>query len=316
VNLPPSKPRLIGFDLDGTLLDQLHGLRPEVAAALQALRRADIEVAFLTGRRAKSARLGLGGGRHGALYGAAEKPSAVASDFGAVPELELAAYDDFAYFSTNGGCLLWEYPAWKPIGRRLMPAELVGPLVELLAPYTVNLYQDAGADDSGVIQIVREFTDEMRLCTERFNYGAHARSGLDDFDHGNVTQLSLPAPPDLVAELLIKVRERFGDSLSALPVRWPLVPCLALEVFSAEANKGTAMAHFAQQLGLSAEQTMAVGDDTNDLAMFRWCGFSAAMPHTPPEVAAEAGTKLSFDRGEDEPHPLVLARYLQRIAEM
>jgi hydroxymethylpyrimidine pyrophosphatase-like HAD family hydrolase len=314
---PPVKPRLIGFDLDGTLLDQLHGLRPEVAAALQALRRSGIEVAFLTGRRAKSARLGLAGGKYGALYSVAEAaPGSSAPDFGAVPDIALVQYEEHSYCATNGGCLLWEFPEWKAIGRRLMPADLVGPLVELLAPYTVNLYQDVGAEDSGVLQIAREYTPEMALCTERFNYGAHARTDLAGFDHGNVTQLSLPASPELIAELLPRVREHFQGRLTALPVRWPLVGCMALEVFSSEANKGTAMAHFAEQLGIESADTMAVGDDTNDLAMFAFCGFSAAMPQAEEHIAAQASVHLAYDNGAAEPGPLVLARYLQHIAAM
>lgn len=332
--LPARKPRLIGFDLDGTLLDSLHGLRPEVADALQALRASGIELAFLTGRRPRTCRIGLGGGTVLPLYEppenhdeheavpkdsqqiAAAHPRA-ANDY---PQLAAGAslkqFSDPAHIATNSGCLLWDFPAWTRLDRRLLPAELVGELVEMLAPWSVNLYQDASADETGVLQVKRIHTPEMELCTRRFGYHRHVATDPAAIDHGNVTQLSMPAPPELVLELRDKVRERFGSRLFAIAVKWPLIPCLALEVFAAEANKGSAMDFFAQRLGIPRELTMAVGDDTNDLPMFDWCGFSAAMPQSPPEIAASASVQLAFDRGADEPPPLVLARYLEAVAKL
>ncbi|MCC7479315.1 HAD family phosphatase [bacterium] len=342
--LPPRKPRLIGFDLDGTLLDSLHGLRPEVGAALEALRASGIELAFLTGRRARTCRIGLGGGLVGELHDppqnhdeheSGNKPGAgAASTAGSreglasgharagndypplAPGSSLAAYAQPACIATNSGCLLWDYPAWQRLDRRLLPEELVAPLVELLAPWSVNLYQDASVDETGVRQIVRLHTPEMALCTQRFGYNRHQATQLSEIDQANVTQLSMPGPPELVLEMRDKVRQRFGERLFAIAVKWPLVPCLALEVFDAQANKGSAMDFFSRRLGIPRELTMAVGDDTNDLPMFEWCGFSAAMPQAAQEIAAAASVQLAFDQGAGEAPPLVLARYLEAIAAL
>lgn len=342
--LPPRKPRLIGFDLDGTLLDSLHGLRPEVAAALHSLRSAGIELAFLTGRRARTARIGLGGGtvlaapdppqRHdehqttpAALGEAGSSGTAPAlnalgnpiasNDFPPLaPGSALAAFDAPAFVATNSGCLLWQYPQWERLERRLLPADLVGPLVELLAPWSVNLYQDADANETGVRQIVRTHTAEMELCTQRFGYHRHQASYLSEIDHANVTQLSMPAPEELVLEMRDRVRARFGERLFAIAVKWPLVPCLALEVFDAQANKGSAMDFFCRRLGIPRELSVAVGDDSNDEPMLRWCGFSVAMPQAAAEIAAVSTVQLGYDGPAGEAPPLVLARYLERIAAL
>ena len=49
--LPPVQPRLIGLDLDGTVLGPRGELSPAMLEALLAFRAAGIELAFLTGRR-------------------------------------------------------------------------------------------------------------------------------------------------------------------------------------------------------------------------------------------------------------------------
>lgn len=44
----------------------------------------------------------------------------------------------------------------------------------------------------------------------------------------------------------------------------------------------------AQELGVTREQIAYIGDDTNDLACIRWCGFSACPADAVPEVLAQA----------------------------
>jgi len=107
------------------------------------------------------------------------------------------------------------------------------------------------------------------------------------------------------------VVERFGAALLALVVRWPLVPCHALELFHPEAHKGSALAYFAQQLNIPREQVLAVGDDTNDLAMLHWAGFGVAMPHSEAEIRNAADAVLEGADGQ-----LALAEYLQRLATL
>jgi len=281
--LPPKRPRLIALDLDGTMLDQLEGPCPQMLTALEYCLAQGIQLAFLTGRRPKTCRMGLSG------------------------------FSGPAYIATNSGCLTWRYPGWERLGRRTLGAELVQPLLELLAPYTVNLYCDAGVDDTGVVHLRRQCTSEMEVSRERFGYHAVSRSDICGVDLSQVTQLALPASPELVLELQQKVRTALGEKVLALSVGWPLVPCQALEVFAADAHKGNALAGFARREGLDREEVLAVGDDTNDISMLEWAGWGVVMPHANAETAAAADVQLKPDGRSG---PALLADYLLAAARV
>lgn len=59
-----------------------------------------------------------------------------------------------------------------------------------------------------------------------------------------------------------------------------------IEITSAGAGKGVALAHMAAYLGLSRENVMAVGDAGNDLNMLEYAYHSVAMGNATPEVKA------------------------------
>jgi hydroxymethylpyrimidine pyrophosphatase-like HAD family hydrolase len=275
--LPPFRPRLIGLDLDGTILGAQGELSDAMLDALLACRDAGIELAFLTGRRPTTARAGL------------------------------ARYLDRAHVSTNSGSLLWNYPDWESIAdARLFPKELLQDVCELLDPWSLNLYADAGPHDAGRILFARRSTPEFELAQRLYGIGQgiiHDFAELDGM--GEITQVALPGPRELCEQMAERVIARYPTELLTLVVRWPLVPCHGVELFHPEANKGSALAHFAQRLAIPQAEVMAVGDDTNDLAMLRWAGWGVAMPHAESEVRGVAQAVLTGEDGQ-----AVLAQYL------
>ena len=50
-----------------------------------------------------------------------------------------------------------------------------------------------------------------------------------------------------------------------------------LEILKKTANKGIAVTHLAEKLGLSKEETMAIGDEENDRAMLEVVGSPVVM---------------------------------------
>lgn len=282
--LPPFSPDLVALDLDGTLLEELHGPAPRMLGALQACRKAGIELAFLTGRRPITARMGLEG------------------------------FCEPAHVATGSGCLIWEYPAWKRLATRGLGAGLARELAEFLAPHTVNLYLDADTDQAGVAHLRRTCTPETEVCRERFGYDPHSVHDLDAVDYARVTQIALPCAEALAQELRDQVRTAFGERVFALAVRWPLVPCTALELFAPDANKGSALAFIAERLGVSQSRTVAIGDDVNDIRMLEWAGHSVAMPQANEETRAAANSALSAPNGSGGVE--VLAEYLRQLAAL
>ena len=65
-----------------------------------------------------------------------------------------------------------------------------------------------------------------------------------------------------------------------------------LEIFSAKAGKGTALLRLAESLGISAEDTIAVGDTTNDSDMILKAGLGLAMGNAFPELKAQAAATI------------------------
>ena len=61
-----------------------------------------------------------------------------------------------------------------------------------------------------------------------------------------------------------------------------------LEFLCPEASKATGLAAVAELLGVSQEETAAIGDYYNDVPMLRWAGVSAAVGNAPEDVKAAA----------------------------
>lgn len=69
-----------------------------------------------------------------------------------------------------------------------------------------------------------------------------------------------------------------------------------LEALPPGVTKGEAVAWLANELGIDASESVAVGDDRNDLEMLQWAGHSVAMAHAPADVRA-AATQVSEVEG-------------------
>ncbi len=61
-----------------------------------------------------------------------------------------------------------------------------------------------------------------------------------------------------------------------------------LEFTKAGVTKGTALVHLSELLGISLEQTIAIGDSENDLAILNTAGIGIAMGNAAPEILAAA----------------------------
>lgn len=85
--------------------------------------------------------------------------------------------------------------------------------------------------------------------------------------------------PDLLDAAIAKIPADFYE-------RFTIVKSTPfyLEILKKTANKGTAVLHLAEQLGLSKEETMAIGDEENDRAMLEVVGTPVVMANGNPEL--------------------------------
>ncbi len=81
-----------------------------------------------------------------------------------------------------------------------------------------------------------------------------------------------------------------------------------LDITSKDANKGAVVAYLSQHLEVPAEEIAAIGDQPNDLLMFKRSGFSIAMGNASDQVKAQAAA--TTDSYNDEGFAKAMERFI------
>ena len=72
-----------------------------------------------------------------------------------------------------------------------------------------------------------------------------------------------------------------------------------IEINAAGVNKGEGLRMLAEMLSIDMAQTMAIGDNFNDLEMIRAAGIGVAVANAPEEIRAAADVVLQADHEHD-----------------
>jgi Cof subfamily protein (haloacid dehalogenase superfamily) len=124
---------------------------------------------------------------------------------------------------------------------------------------------------------------------EAHEYANHAGMSInvvDDLDKAmgaTTPKLVIVAAREVLEALLPEVRSRWKEKLNAA-TSMPRY----LEFTSIVSDKAKALAFLCEQMGISQEQTVAVGDGRNDVSMISWAGLGIAVEGSEPEVIAAA----------------------------
>lgn len=100
--------------------------------------------------------------------------------------------------------------------------------------------------------------------------------------------------PALLAEMSRWIREHLAGRVDCFPSSR-----FFLEVVAAGMNKGAAVTALCGLLGVPVENSVAAGDQANDIAMLRAAGVGAAMANGTPEVRAAADYVTRMDNNHD-----------------
>jgi len=96
-------------------------------------------------------------------------------------------------------------------------------------------------------------------------------------------KLVIVAKREVLEALLPEVRRLWQGRLNAATS----MPTY-LEFTSIESDKANALAFLSKRMGITQEQTVAVGDGRNDVSMIAWAGLGIAVEGSEPEVIAAA----------------------------
>lgn len=252
--MSPGGIRLVVLDLDGTLIGEDLRLRPRTIATIRAVVAGGVQVALATGRMTSSAlpyalELGLQAPLVG-LQGALVR--------------EMPAPG-----SARLGRLLLHRPLAADVAREAMAWSRAAGLV----PHVNHL-------ERMVLPASEDHADDY----SRWNFGRVLLvPDVDAWIRHPVTKVISVAPPPLAERTLPAARAAFAGRADAT-VSHPMF----LEFLAPGVNKGRAMRYLARRLGVELRETLAIGDQLNDLEMIAEAGIGVAMAGSPEAVRAAA----------------------------
>ena len=245
---------MVGIDIDGTLLDASHHVRPEVAAAFAAARVARLLLVLASARSPTALASVLADLGHSGpaicFSGAWTGEIGAAGPLGTTAELTLplATAGAIATAATAAGIV----PSWHTAGTWAVTA--MGPTVER----------------------------EMAVTHEEPLVSADLAA------LGAPSKILLIGPRPTLLALRAALLPAHGAAFNAV-----FSHDTYLEFLPKRADKGTALLALAAGRGLSSTQVAAVGDGENDLGMIRAAGLGVAMGNAIPQVHEAAAWRVA-----------------------
>lgn len=279
--------KLIALDLDGTLLTTEKELTAENEAALRRAAEAGIEIVPATGRF-----------------------------YGAIPE-NVRSLPYLHYAITVNGAQIYDIREDRPLFRSEIPWRRAVEIMEYLD--TLPVIYDCYMDNWGWM---------TRALYDRAADFAPHRHSLEMLQKMRTPVPELKAHLAEVGHDVQKIQMFFRDmelrarAMADMKARFPDLAVSSsiprnVELNSLEATKGVALKKLATHLRIGRADTMAFGDDLNDVTMLRTAGLGVAMANAGPEArdaadwitasCDESGVALALNRlvfsSEDAPVP-------------
>ncbi|EOL44439.1 sugar-phosphatase [Enterococcus caccae] len=265
--------KLVAIDIDGTLLDSNRKISPKVKETLKKANESGMYIVLCTGRP---------------LPGVKEQ----------LAELDL--YGDNDYVITYNGSLV---QATKSN--------------EIISQYTLSY------DDFLEIELMsRKVGSHLHTIDDQAIYTANRDIGKYSVHEAYLVDMPLKyravdeMTPDMsiIKMMMIDEPEILDQAISQLPEefanKYTTVKSTDFyyEILNKEASKGNALAKLADHLGIAQSETMAIGDNENDLSMIEYAGIGVAMGNATESVkrAADIQTSSNDEDGVAE----VLLKYM------
>ena len=131
--------------------------------------------------------------------------------------------------------------------------------------------------------IVERDRPEAHQYADHAGMQIHVVGDLDSAMGPTTPKLVIVSTPQTLERLLPEARELWKGRLNVATS----VPEY-LEFTSVESDKATALAFLCERLGVSQQESVAVGDGRNDASMIAWAGLGVAVEGSPSEVIAAA----------------------------
>lgn len=249
--------RLVAIDIDGTLVDSEGQVSAVTRQAVQRVRDAGITVLIATGRRYLTAR-----------------PAA-------------AQLETDVLIAAHNGALLKDMQ-----GQVLQALELGQYRAQQAAAALLNMGYDPlvfqGTQDAASIWINRssEIAADgwFRSYLERNAPHLHIADSLADATFGDVLEVVSVIPKAELAETMTSLENELGEDVRLICQVPPHDTRAFLEIANPQVSKAAPLRFLTDQLGITAAQIMAFGDNYNDLDMLEYAGVAYLMDNAPDDL--------------------------------
>ena len=284
--------RLVAIDMDGTLLPTFaQALSKRTAQALRSAQAAGITVAIATGRRTAYAAPLLHG--HG-----------------------LRA--DMPLITSNGA--VTRTLDGTPVDRCHLEARVARGLCGLLRPFgTVVFTFDRTGRGELVLEDLPQAHDRINLWVEANRDAIEVVQPLEDAfrDGEDPIQGMVTGGLDRMkeAERALKTSQWKG-LCECIRTEYPARNLSILDLMPPGVSKGWALQRLARRLGVDRRETMAIGDNWNDLDMLEWAGQPVLMGNATHELKVLASTRgwKQAPPNDEDGVAVVLEREMARSA--
>ncbi|HEV2487781.1 MAG TPA: HAD-IIB family hydrolase [Terracidiphilus sp.] len=284
--------RLVAIDMDGTLLPNVAQTMSERnARALRATQNAGITVAIATGRRMAYT----------------------------VPLLEgLGLRADTPLITSNGAVI--RTLDGQPIERCHMEARVARGLCGLLRPFGILVFT---FDRPGRGELVLEDLDlvqgRIALWVEANRNAIEVFKPLEQAFNDGEDPIQGMAAGGLnrmrEAEQALKASE-WSDTCECVRTEYPARDLSILDLLPRGVSKGWALEQLAGRLGVSRSETMAIGDNWNDVDMLEWAEQGVIMGNAAGELRTMAKLRgwKQAPPNEEDGVAVVLEDALKKLA--
>lgn len=260
--------RMVGLDLDGTLLTDKKELLPYTKEVIRSALEEGVVVLVATGRP---------------WMGVAE---------------ELRTFPGMDYALTSNGARIIETRTGKVLEEHLLTKEAAKKALEISRKY--DTLQEVYFNGQGYAQ--REQMEQVRKYHKDPNmweYFLNTRIAVEDLDALlDEREEGLDKVQILFADM--EERKQAWKELEQEGI-FELVGSLRynIEINEVGVNKGTGLVNLGKMLGISRDEIMACGDGDNDTVMLKEVGFGVAMKNAEKQVkeAADYITESNNEEG-------------------
>lgn len=260
--------RLIAIDIDGTLLNSEFKVPPANLAALRQAHEAGIEIILATGRRHTFA----------------------------MPIAQMLGFD--LWLITSNGAITKSMTG-DLFHRDLLPAATARKLLAHMEPFRGNCVLTFDTELPGALAL--EHADLLNASIGRW---IEKNAPWIEF----VTPLEKALTRDPVQLMYCGTIARMHEAeqhlrragmdheITVLKTEYPARDLCLYDVLNYGCSKGHALERWARHRGFSPEQTMAIGDNYNDIEMLDFAGTPVVMANASDEMKARGyGVTLSND---------------------